>query len=340
MRIDRREPPDIPAEFVDGFWKVETEAEVVDVPTFPATVRAETDALLRSPVAGGERRVVLLARDDTGAPAGSAWVSFPEPPNDRGIFVNVTVRPALRRRGIGSTLLAAALELSADSGRDQVWSDFAAGTAGEGFAAAAGFVETLREPVSVLRLSDVDPSLLAGVDPRRSGDYRLVRSLGRIPDEYAGSYAAVKREMADAPQGDSGWETPPWDVAKLREAEDHARACGKELYRVIAVAPDGVVAGLTEVDVTTCAPTRAGQEDTIVSAAHRGHRLGLAMKLDMVGWLCAERPEVRETATWNAEANSHMRAINERLGARVDVWWSDVKAERSKIRWYHGAGRR
>ena len=63
-------------------------------------------------------------------------------------------------------------------------------------------------------------------------------------------------------------------------------------------------------------PTIAAQEDTSVLRAHRGHRLGLRMKLAMLDWLREERPDVDAVDTWNAPDNAPMIAINEALGCR------------------------
>ena len=65
------------------------------------------------------------------------------------------------------------------------------------------------------------------------------------------------------------------------------------------------------------APSVAAQEDTSVVRTHRGHRLGLLMKVDMERWIAEQRPEVVATETWNATDNHHMIAVNERLGCRV-----------------------
>ena len=53
------------------------------------------------------------------------------------------------------------------------------------------------------------------------------------------------------------------------------------------------------------------------SAAHRGHRLGLLLKLEMLRWLAEEEPQLREIDTWNAESNDHMIGVNELLGYRI-----------------------
>jgi predicted component of type VI protein secretion system len=59
------------------------------------------------------------------------------------------------------------------------------------------------------------------------------------------------------------------------------------------------------------------QEDTSVVDDHRGHRLGLRLKIEMLRWIADERPEVRATETWNSVENHHMLAVNELLGTRV-----------------------
>ena len=57
--------------------------------------------------------------------------------------------------------------------------------------------------------------------------------------------------------------------------------------------------------------------DTAVAAAHRGHRLGLLLKADVMRWLAGAEPQVATVDTWNAASNDHMIAVNERLGYRV-----------------------
>jgi hypothetical protein len=51
--------------------------------------------------------------------------------------------------------------------------------------------------------------------------------------------------------------------------------------------------------------------------AHRGHRLGGLLKLDMLRWLADEQPQLETIDTWNAESNGHMIGVNEALGYEV-----------------------
>jgi RimJ/RimL family protein N-acetyltransferase len=79
----------------------------------------------------------------------------------------------------------------------------------------------------------------------------------------------------------------------------------------------GEAAGITTLCVHELRPQIAAQEDTSVLAPHRGHRLGLRMKLAMLEWLRQERPDVQSVDTWNAQGNAPMIAINEALGCRL-----------------------
>jgi RimJ/RimL family protein N-acetyltransferase len=72
-------------------------------------------------------------------------------------------------------------------------------------------------------------------------------------------------------------------------------------------------------------PGWAHQQLTGVTRAHRGHRLGLLVKVAMAQWLKAAEPQVERLQTWNAESNQFMIAVNEALGYTIlgqpGTWW-------------------
>ena len=53
---------------------------------------------------------------------------------------------------------------------------------------------------------------------------------------------------------------------------------------------------------------------TIVDPAHRGHRLGLALKIATHDLAWRRTPELESVDTSNAEVNTQMNAVNEALG--------------------------
>jgi hypothetical protein len=93
---------------------------------------------------------------------------------------------------------------------------------------------------------------------------------------------------------------------------------GKTLLRVCARhRVTGELAGQTVVVVEGERPEVAHQHDTSVVRAHRGHRLGVLLKTEMLRWLAEEQPQVETVDTWNAESNDHMIGVNQALGYEI-----------------------
>jgi RimJ/RimL family protein N-acetyltransferase len=77
-------------------------------------------------------------------------------------------------------------------------------------------------------------------------------------------------------------------------------------------------------------PEWGWQDITAVTRQHRGHRLGLLVKVAMIELLADREPGLRRIVTYNSEVNEHMVAVNERLGYQVtdyiQAWEFDVAA--------------
>ena len=50
---------------------------------------------------------------------------------------------------------------------------------------------------------------------------------------------------------------------------------------------------------------------------HRGHQLGLLLKIDMLRWLAEVEPQLEIIQTWNNVDNRFMINVNEALGYRL-----------------------
>ncbi|WP_414172544.1 GNAT family N-acetyltransferase [Clavibacter tessellarius] len=74
------------------------------------------------------------------------------------------------------------------------------------------------------------------------------------------------------------------------------------------------------------------QQDTLVLAEHRGHRLGMLLKVENLLLLAREAPGADRVVTWNADENRPMLAVNEALGFRhvgtSGSWLREVGQER------------
>ncbi|WP_165314385.1 GNAT family N-acetyltransferase [Agromyces protaetiae] len=255
------------------------------------------------------------------------------------------VEPTHRRRGIGSRLLAAAevaaaaagrrtLVLSADHliSRDdghgerlrapQGEASIRAGSVAVRFAERHGYTLGQLDRVSVVsvvgradefaaRLAELETS---GRSPEASARYRIVTWTDRAPDDLVDSLARAHTQMSlDAPSGEIAYELEPWDAARVRDDEHRSLERGRTGLFAAAVTADGEVAGFTQLSLLP-ASTAVEQWDTIVLAAHRGHRLGLRLKLANLLLLIRTDPTRERVYTWNADENRHMLQINEALG--------------------------
>jgi GNAT superfamily N-acetyltransferase len=259
----------------------------------------------------------LLACVD-GVPVAVAEMDLVEWDNRDSTWVSLTVHPNHRRRGHGSELLRHLIRLAEKDGRPKFGGS---GTpACEAFAERHGFRRVSQEVYRVLAPGALPPGFAEQAYAEaasHAGDYELLRLEGRTPDELLPTVADLAAAINDAPVDDLDVEDEVFPVERVRDYETATIDSGHRLYRVLARhRASGEAAGHTVVAVDTERPELAHQHDTSVVRAHRGHRLGLLLKADMMRWLAAVEPQMTSIDTWNAETNDHMIAVNERLRYR------------------------
>ena len=148
--------------------------------------------------------------------------------------------------------------------------------------------------------------------------YSLVRWTGVTPEERTDQVAALHEALNDSPR-DAAVEPTAWTPERVR-GRMNARIARSPLRRYsLAAMHDGTgeMAALTSVTVDPDVPDWGHQLITAVSRPHRGHRLGLLVKTEMLDWLAEAEPRLEHIDTWNAGSNQHMIAINETLGYAV-----------------------
>jgi RimJ/RimL family protein N-acetyltransferase len=129
---------------------------------------------------------------------------------------------------------------------------------------------------------------------------------------------SLNATINDAPTNDLDVEPEVFNAERLRVFERTQDGLGRRTYRLAARHREsGELVGHTVVAVTADQPWHSTQYDTSVVRAHRGRRLGLLLKVEMVRWLREVEPQVRYVDTWNSESNEHMVAVNERIGYRL-----------------------
>jgi GNAT superfamily N-acetyltransferase len=230
--------------------------------------------------------------------------------------LNIVVHPAGRRRGLGRALLQHAAGRAAAHGRTVLNGEARDGSPGEAFARVAGAKPGLVEVQRVLDIGKL--ARLRGPAERAAAGYSLVSWVGPVPEEYIEQAAAVYNGMADAPR-DAEITHEAWDAQRVRERVNGLRPqYGMRDYAVAARHEDsGELAGLTEVSVDPADPGWGFQVFTVVRREHRGHRLGLLLKIAMMELLATTEPQLERIMTWNGQSNEHMIAVNEAMGYTV-----------------------
>jgi hypothetical protein len=193
-------------------------------------------------------------------------------------------------------------------------------SAGEAFARALGAQYRMTGLFPVLRLRSIPAGRLAALRAKAesaSAGYSLLTWDGATPEDRLAAVVPLYEAEEDAPRP-AGEEAPHWDVARL-QAEDRRIADQGLRFYTVAARPDpgGDVVAITQLGVDPAQPDWAVQELTAVARPHRGHRLGLRVKVAMLDLLAAREPQVTRILTHNAGGNKHMIAINTELGFEV-----------------------
>jgi GNAT superfamily N-acetyltransferase len=228
---------------------------------------------------------------------------------------------AFVRRGLGRTLFEAMCDLAREEGRTKVGADGWDNEVTRGFAAAVG-LELGSQAINRRQfLAEVDRDLLAKLHDEAvtaAEGYELVRVVGAVPDDLIDAVVDLTAAINDAPTDDLEIEDEVFTAERVRGYERATEAKGQRIYHLIARHREtGELAGHTVVAVELERPAIGHQHDTSVVRAHRGHRLGLLLKTEMVRWLIEAEPRVESIDTWNAESNDHMISVNEQLGYTV-----------------------
>lgn len=286
---------------------------------------------LRSPEAGTKMEAWALVEGPPGEGAvrASALLEWRTTDNLDRVDARVMTDPAVRGQGHGSHLLDAVVERCRALGRSRLgadaWWPIAAGTDGEGtvgadFLRRRGFELGISEVLRVLPLPVPAERLdaLAAEAAVHHGAYRIEAFAGRVPEEWAQAWGALAGSLeVEAPTGGIEIEAHASGAAEVRSEEEVMARQGRTPHRAVALDADGALVAYTEVVSTEHEPHRAYQWGTLVRPDHRGHRLGMAVKVAALRQLVEHAPQVREVLTWNAEVNGPMIAVNEQLGYRA-----------------------
>jgi GNAT superfamily N-acetyltransferase len=281
--------------------------------------------------AGKSRRWELLAAtEEPGGPVvGTALMEFPMLENPHATEISLAVHPQHRRRGVGTAIVEKMAERAGADGRRTLNTivDVPIGRTAEHasgpFARSVGFEQTLTGNKRLLRLpfDRTQRDELRGIvaSARAAHEYRTVAFVAPWPEEFVEDHCTLLQVMStDEPAGDGERQAEHWDVERLRENEALAAARRVTVFAAAAQhVPSGRFVALTEIGVAESSPGEAWQQITVVHPDHRGHRLGLAVKMANLDLLAEHAPDVHIVQTGNAAVNRPMIAVNELMGFEV-----------------------
>ncbi|HVA71316.1 MAG TPA: GNAT family N-acetyltransferase [Acidimicrobiales bacterium] len=247
------------------------------------------------------------------------------------------VDPPERRRGFGSTLLqyleATARQLDRSSLLFWVVED--ATERGRGanrfFAPAHGYdivEESVQRDLTWPRPAGELEGLWAQWRPLASA-YEILSWRGPTPESLLKGRAHLSAIMPlEVPPTDFGLEEERWDERRVRHHERRVDEMGRDfLVAVAQYRKSAELVGFSELTVSRARPETAYQWNTMVTRAHRGHRLGGLLKIATMRLLAEGNYVTRTITTSNASRNAPMIAVNEALGAKVSggvVNWRKV----------------
>ena len=263
--------------------------------------------------------IAMIGRDENGVVVGGAWAELPQKDNVDFAYAEVFVVPERRRNGHGTVLIEALAVACADAGRSKMlceaaWAVDDETAPAKHFAEQRGFTLDIMDAHRELQFPAMLPSL--AIDAA----YEIRGWRGACPDDLVDGYADVRRLMVqEAPGGDSGLENEHWDASRVRVEEAKWSESGRVPQVSVAIAADGSVVGHTQL-IFPSDSVEVYQWDTLVLSTHRGHGLGLALKVFTMHRAADLLDGRRRIHTYNAASNTPMISVNEAMGFRQVAW--------------------
>lgn len=265
-------------------------------------------------------------------------------------WVGVSVLPAHEGGGIGRGLADAVEAVAASEGRRKLLAyTGVVGEDGERLHSPTGFGSVpqddrgtrflvargyrLEQVERVSRLPLPVPgldALVADAQAASGPDYAVRYWAGPTPDRWLEDRARLSTRMStDAPT--AGLEEPEdvWTAQRVAETDERELAGPRvRLTAAVEHVPSGRLVGYTVISAPAQRERCLDQYATLVLREHRGHRLGMLLKVANLAHAERERPGHPSIVTFNAEENRHMLDVNEAVGfvaiAHEGAWRKDL----------------
>jgi GNAT superfamily N-acetyltransferase len=305
------------------WYAISREALLFERPDAPVWSQHELQVLLSR--ADGAELLTAYSAFEGETMLAAAMVSLSLLDNLEKANLFVWVAPSRRRQGIGGALLEHLVSTSVRGGRTTMlassWlpQDARADHPYHRFARKHGFALANTEIRRTLALPVPNDRLeaLAAEARDHHADYRIQTYVDEVPKDLLASYCHLRNQVGlEAPTGDVALEARALTPEIVLRRQAIAKEQGRTTYLAFAVEPRGKAVAYTSLVAPDQDPVYVYQSGTLVRRDHRGHRLGLAVKVANLVSLQQRCPGRRFVNTENAEVNGPMVQINEKLGFR------------------------
>ena len=247
------------------------------------------------------------------------WMSQHD--NTDKIWAELDVHPERRRRGAGTALVEALERRAREVGRHEILVELylpdgdSDAPSYERFAAAHDYLRESTDKVRILDLpvpDEVLGPLEASARERWADAYRLETYTDGLREELVAGYCRVSNLLnVDAPTGAVDFEAETLTPERYQRYLDLERRQGRRRLTTVAIEKaTGEVVAYTDLVLPSGAPSKVWQWGTLVDREHRGHRLGMAVKVANLRELQRAHPERETVGTGNDATNSYMVGIN------------------------------
>jgi GNAT superfamily N-acetyltransferase len=329
MTIARLDPVD--SEAMVRWYDLMVTVTRHDLPDFPTPSRREHTARFEHPWPASAEEALLAWDGDR--VVGAASYLLPQAENLSTVHLELIVHPQYRRRGLGTRLLEEVYSAARRHRRSLIEIETVRALPGGVARDEAGYryltnrahqpgVTSIRSRCQIADHSGEAEAMLAEAWTHADG-YSLMQWRDAVPEEIIKDVAALQsRLMLDAPTGDLAVDQVMYDADRVRGQEAAQLGRGHRWYSTAARHDaTGQIVARTKLSFEANDDSHARQRVTIVEPAHRGRRLGLIVKSANHAYTRAHEPALRVVDAWNAEENTHMRAVNALLGFQpVDSW--------------------
>jgi GNAT superfamily N-acetyltransferase len=328
MEIIELDPAD--GDLVSGAFDVMRATHAADHPENPAPHRGSFEKGLVNPPPDEDEAHFVAVED--GKVVALLGIGLPNRANLHFGWAWINVLPEYRRRGIGTALLEHFIAYARERGRTEItlethmtWEDgVERSKAGQLFLEKHGFKNALTYINRRCAVDALEPAaeqeLLEKAQAAAGDEYEIISWIGRTPAELVDTMARIDSTiLAEVPLGELELEPETIDAELKNARADRNEAMGIVLVQTVARHREsGEVVANTVVFLHDDGEFPDGYQGiTIVDKGHRGHRLGLLLKIVNLRLVRENFPHVRAIWTDNADVNAPMIGINVILGYEI-----------------------